>query len=48
MRKLARSLDRAAGELNIYLLIAAIGLAVIDRLVLLAKTMPPVTAIYPQ
>jgi hypothetical protein len=48
MRKLARSLDRAAGELNPYLLMGALGLAVLDLLVLLVKTMPPVTAVYPQ
>jgi len=41
MRKFCRSLDRAAGEINAYLLIVALGLAVIDLLLLLANAMPP-------
>jgi hypothetical protein len=41
MRRFWRNVDRAAGELNPYLLIVAIGLVVIDFLVLVAKAMPP-------
>ena len=45
MRRLARRLDQAAAEINIYLLMAAIGLVVLDCLVLIAKALPPAFAV---
>jgi len=45
MRKFCRSLDRAAAELNRYLLMTALGLAVADLIVLIAKTMPPMPGV---
>lgn len=45
MRRLVRRLDRAAAEINVYLLVTALGLAVLDFIVLIAKAMPPAFAI---
>jgi hypothetical protein len=47
MHRLARRLDQAAAEINVYLLMVAIGLVVLDCLVLIAKAMPPMPPALP-